>query len=65
MFYHVMQCNAKVLYTSHMQTEIKALKAKKRHQENAFMAELKVGLYTLSIFCGSELSEANAILLKV
>lgn len=34
------------MYTSHLQTELKAFKAKKRHPENALIAELQVGLHT-------------------
>ena len=55
----MMQCYAKVLiFTSHMQTELKALKAKKKHQENALMAELQVGLHAFCLyytFCVAEL----------
>lgn len=40
-----------------MQTELKTLKAKnsKRHQENAVMAELQVGLHAYIPFCVAEL----------
>ena len=49
MGYDVMLLNA-LIFTSHMQTELKILKAKKKHQENAVMTELQVGLHAFSLF---------------